>query len=1024
MLKKRLVTCRLVTALRIYVISTFLSLLFTTPCLATPTPITCDPKGGIWILGLEWIADTCVPKEMTDRTVIHYTNNAVVCNQTTGQVALYAPDGDDTASATEIAGFAASQGYRVFRNKQGSHIVMVRPNYIGSIDGKDMNSYAPGQVYTDVFKQGFILPATPICKKNPDCTTCPCTIEVPAGSTVNIGSGRLSHSQEIFSTKGGQLPLSFTLYYRSQPFAPGSIGNGWSHGYEQLLQPIANGSVAFWNEGKERDYSLYNGVYTAPRGDYSVLLKNSDNSYTITEKDGLIRNFDTTGRITTLADRNGNSITFVYTSGKLTTVTDSSGQSATLGYDTDGRLGAITDPMGKQYTLTYTNGVLASIIAPDNGSWNYLYGNGNMLTTKTDPGGNSTSYAYDANNRVISTVDPQSQTRSFGLSGSAGDPGKVPDPYPICSNEGVGYTIIDDIQQATGICMITVIPVIEKNGGNWKYDYEYMSETVKSITDPYNNITRYTHDNRGNMMSKTEPGIGTTTYTYDTAGNVTSVKDPLANITSYTYNNLNQVLTITGPQGNSSNTYDIKGNLTSSADTTGATTTYEYDTKGNITKITNAKGQITIMTWNAAGQMVSSSDPVGITITFTYDANGNMLTTTSPNGTTTYTYDAMNRLTKVIDPLGNFTGYSYDKQGNRIATTDANNNSATFKYNYQGEITEARDAMNNKTTLNYGATACPGCSSGVDKLTSLSDAKNQTTSYDYDLVSRLTKETDPLGKTTSYSYDAAGNLQSRTDANAITITYTYDPLRRLTRKNYPDGTTETYSYDAAGRILTTNNKEISYSYIYDTVGRLTNITDNRGYALDYEYDILGIRTRTTLQKGTEDEHITSYGYDSANRPATIRSKSGSFTYNYDSQGRRSSADYPNGTATSYTYDSISRLTGIRHATGQTTIAFANYTSFDNVGNRKNKTTPAGTEQYNYDPTYQLTQAATPKGAENYSYDAVGNRLTGPGPKDTKYQYNAGNQQTRGRIFGHDYDNNGNQINRTTPLSFTHKSVTY
>jgi RHS repeat-associated protein len=301
----------------------------------------------------------------------------------------------------------------------------------------------------------------------------------------------------------------------------------------------------------------------------------------------------------------------------------------------------------------------------------------------------------------------------------------------------------------------------------------------------------------------------------------------------------------------------------------------------------------------------------------------------------------------------------------------------------------------------------------VDKLTALTDAKQQTTAYKYDLVSRLTTETDPLNKGTNYGYDAAGNLISKTDANGITITYSYDKLRRLTSKSYPDQTNETYSYDAAGRMLTATNANIGYTFTYDAGNRLTTVTDTKGTTLDYEYDILTTRTKTTLQKGTADEHVTSYGYDTANRPSTITSKTGTFTYTYDSQSRRNSTSYPNGITTSYQYDSINRLTQIKHAAGATTIAFANYSGFDRVGNRKNKTTPTGTENYNYDATYRLTQAATPKGTENYSYDQVGNRLTGPGPKDSKYQYNANNQAIRGKIFGHDYDNNGNQISRTT-----------
>src|ERR1039457_3073345 len=534
-----LFTGRCGAVVRLSVVVFLLGCIFSGVCLATPKPVTCDPKGGIWNFGMEWEADTCVPKDMTADTSIHLVNTALVC--TNSIVQKFSALGDNSLGEPPsfFINSAVSQGYRVFRNTEGTHIMIVDPRYTGLIAGKDITAYAPGQVYTDFFKRGFVLPPVPICKKDPECTTCPCPLEVRVGSTVNIISGRLSHNQELFSVKGGQLPLSFTLYYKSMPFAPSAIGNGWSHGYEQSLQVLANGTLVVWGDGKERDYRLIAGVYTPPRGDYSTLVKNVDNSYTLTEKNGLTRSFDSSGRITALSDRNGNSTSFVYTSGKLTSVTDANSRTALLAYDANGILSTITDPLGAVYTFNYTNGLLSSISAPDGGSWTYIYGTGNMLTTKTDPGGNSTSYAFDASNRVTSSVDPQSQTRSFGFSAGAGDPGKVPDLYPPCVNlADDGITIIYNITDASGICIPTVMPIIEKNSGNWTYTYEYMSETLKSVTDPYNNTTSYTHDAQGNMMTKSEPGIGITFYTYDANGNTTSIKDPLGNVTSYTYNSL------------------------------------------------------------------------------------------------------------------------------------------------------------------------------------------------------------------------------------------------------------------------------------------------------------------------------------------------------------------------------------------------------------------------------------------------------------------------------------------------------
>ena len=101
--------------------------------------------------------------------------------------------------------------------------------------------------------------------------------------------------------------------------------------------------------------------------------------------------------------------------------------------------------------------------------------------------------------------------------------------------------------------------------------------------------------------------------------------------------------------------------------------------------------------------------------------------------------------------------------------------------------------------------------------------------------------------------------------------------------------------------------------------------------------------------------------------------------------------------------------------GSATITYADYGSFDKVGNRGSKNTPAGAETYGYDPVYRLIQAATPGGTEKFTYDLVGNRLSGPGPKETKYLYDAGNRMLVGRVFGYLYDNNGNQVGRTLPV---------
>jgi YD repeat-containing protein len=318
---------------------------------ATPASVICDPKAGIWDFGLEWVAQTCVPKTMTDSTETIYNNNYVTCDRASNTVGLFASYGDETMTPEDFISYAvgltASNGrhYKIFRNSEGTHFLLVHPNYTGLIDGKDMTTYAEGRVYTDVFTQGLILPPTPLCKKAPPCNHCPCT-EVKAASTVNIISGRLSHDQELFDTKGGQSPLAVSINYRSIPFAPSSIGNGWSHSYETSLQAGGTSTVTIWDNGTVRDYRLLAGAYRSAPGDFSILRKTSAGSYFLTEKSGMVQNFDSAGRISSKVDVNGNTTSFTYTGGNLSSVTDPNGRVASFFYDPDGKLSSIADPLG------------------------------------------------------------------------------------------------------------------------------------------------------------------------------------------------------------------------------------------------------------------------------------------------------------------------------------------------------------------------------------------------------------------------------------------------------------------------------------------------------------------------------------------------------------------------------------------------------------------------------------------------------------------------------------------------------
>ena len=60
----------------------------------------------------------------------------------------------------------------------------------------------------------------------------------------------------------------------------------------------------------------------------------------------------------------------------------------------------------------------------------------------------------------------------------------------------------------------------------------------------------------------------------------------------------------------------------------------------------------------AVGNFDGSGDSEGIS--YSYDQNGNRLSMTDPTGTTTYTYDKLNRLTSLTNPFDQTIGLDYD----------------------------------------------------------------------------------------------------------------------------------------------------------------------------------------------------------------------------------------------------------------------------------------------------------------------------------------------------------------------------
>ncbi|MBI5050293.1 MAG: RHS domain-containing protein [Nitrospirae bacterium] len=892
------------------------------------------------------------------------------------------------------------------------------------------------------------------------------------GSSASLASGNLFHSQQVLGSQRTGLTASITLSYNSLDTTIGALGKGWTNNYNTSITD--NGNILVLKEGDgRRVYFHSSGINTyspeSSSGSHSIITKNPDGSYTLTEKTGIKYDYNSNGNLIRITDRNNNTLTFAYTGSDLTLITDSSGRTTTLTYDSNHRIISIIDTAGRIITFTYNSNFLNTVTDPLGATWSYTYDTNGRMLTKTDPLGHTTTYTYDADGRITSSQDPNGNIKT------------------ILYNQ-TGKTAY----------------VTEKNGTQWTYAYDNSLNVPLQTTDPSGNQATYQYDSNRNLISKTEPDGRITSYTYDTNGNVLSQTDALGNTTSYTYNGFGQTLTKTDADGNTTTyVYDAGGNLIQEIDAQGNITSHTYGSHGERLSTIDPNGNLTTYTYNQYGDPASVTNVLNQTTTYSYDIMGNLISAVDANGAaTTYEYDLVDRLTKESRPDGGVINYEYDLAGSRTAIVDANSNRTIFTYDNQNRLIKTTDPEGNSINYTYDLEGNMTSMTIKDNTNNIITTETYTydiynrllktthtdgtfteqsydihgniltkkdenvniTTFSYDALNRLLSVTDPNEKVTSYTYDKRNNLKTVTDANGNTTTYTYDSLNRLISTISPDTGTVTYSYDPNGNLVAkTDANSVTIIYTYDALNRQTSIQfPDSTQNINYYYDDVQLQnSKGRLTTMTDSSGITWYDYDKMGRVIKETKQIDNVVYGteyiYDLNGNPLTITYPGGRVVTYTYNQLNKITSVTDtfsgvtktlANNITYLPFGDVTSItqgngiitaktydnrnrlnslnigtlkqlsytrDNTGNITAVTDnldATKNKAFVYDNFYRLTQATGSWGSLNYSYDGAGNRQTETTATGlTNYLYNA-NRLVSGigeKTFNFTYDNNGNTI---------------
>jgi RHS repeat-associated protein len=635
---------------------------------------------------------------------------------------------------------------------------------------------------------------------------------------------------------------------------------------------------------------------------------------------------------TVVTDPHGNETLYDYDGGVLSAVTAGYGSSApsTTTFTRTTRTllpESVTDPDEHTTTLRWnTTGDLLSETVPAVGTTTTSYNAFGEPLTSTDPMGIKTTFAYDTEGNLLTKTvtgvggsPVETTTDTYGGS-FPGEVTQVTDPAGHVTN----FTYDTD----GDVTSVTTHPSTGA-ADTTAYVYDLLGRvlceaspdaTATGVTCPaaghprVADTTTWTYDADGEVTSSTDPQGKTTSSSYDADGNTTKVTDPLGNVTTTTYDADDRVTSATDGYGTSSAAttsygYDIApGTAPCSSSVSGAT---------YCSTTTDPDGLVATDYYDAKNEVIESVEPNAGTTTDTYDAAGNLLTETTPGGSATYGYDADNRLTSITysDPASGFSAapnvtYSYNADGERTQMTDGT-----------GTTSDTYDPLDRLSSTTNGAGSEVSYGYNLDnQVTSITYPGNHTVTQGYDGAGRETSVTDWLGHTTNFSYDPDGNLTTEGYPNSTSATYAYNATDEVTQVTAKKGSTTlasfSYTRNADGLVATESDTGVpaptSQTYSYDPLTWLAS-TSTGSYGYDPSGNLAKLSSGATLAYTSETEELKSLTHGSTTT-----------TFTDNAQGDRT-ASTTAGVPSTYSWDQAGRLVGYssggsRHSPTVTQVA--------------------------------------------------------------------------------------------------------
>lgn len=378
-------------------------------------------------------------------------------------------------------------------------------------------------------------------------------------------------------------------------------------------------------------------------------------------------------------------------------------------------------------------------------------------------------------------------------------------------------------------------------------------------------------------------------YRFDRAGRDSLRLNDRGKATMYLYDRLGRLVSrrpFTDSMAiRDSMVYDIAGNLRRSITRRGDTITTTYDSRNRDTAtVVPGVGTLRRAFAGPLDQVtrvwidfyVDSIGGVNPEVRRAYDQRGRLIADTTYTGSTgrgtAYSYDNVERVSSVTDPLGTWTmryegkrayldsiytpfgdtlKFTYDGQGRTIGPywlSSGPQQSRVPVFSQVGQLKTLTHTVS--TSQSYVAGKWDRVwnpdSSGPPLLPQWTEqhGSGQSTvtisdSSDFDgwgrLIAWIERKDGVLAERDTFRFDRTGNI--RTTAGAET----YDAATGRLLSRTDGGGTWSYTYDRAGNLLQASQAGVTWAYTYDALNRLTAVRRSSTLIARYAYDVQGRR---------------------------------------------------------------------------------------------------------------------------------------------------------------------------------------